>query len=183
MRELSLHILDIVQNSIAAGAFVVTISVTEQRSADKLTIAVTDDGRGMSKELAAAVVDPFTTTRTTRKVGLGIPMMKAGAQRCGGGLVLWSEPGKGTTLTATYQLTNIDRPPMGDLAGTMLALVAANPDSPDFVLHYCTESGEYAFDTREIRRVLGGVPLTAPEVLDWMQSNLKEGIQEIHGGA
>ncbi len=183
MRELSLHILDIVQNAIAAGASLVTIGIDEQTGSDLLAISVTDDGCGMPKELLKSVSDPFTTTRSTRKVGLGIPLMKAGALRCGGDLSIRSELGKGTALTATYRLSHIDRPPLGDIAETVVTLVACNPEKPDFVLNYRVDDLEYAFDTRQARNALGPVPLTTPEVLAWMSHNLKEGIQDLHGGA
>ncbi|MGI6151692.1 MAG: ATP-binding protein [Christensenellales bacterium] len=183
MRELSLHILDIVQNAIAAGASLVTIEIHEQRDRDLLSISVTDDGCGMPEELRKSVSDPFTTTRSSRKVGLGIPMMKASAIRSGGDLSIRSELGKGTELSATYRLDHIDRPPLGDIAETMITLVAGNPKGPDFVLHYRVDEREYAFDTRPIRSALGEVPLTAAEVLAWMRNHLKEGIQDLHGGA
>ena len=183
MRELSLHILDVVQNAIAAGASLVSIEIDEQKGSDLLTISVTDDGRGMPEELLESVSDPFTTTRSTRKVGLGIPLMKAGAIRSGGDLSIRSELGKGTALAATYRLSHIDRPPLGDIAETVVALVACNPKKPDFVLHYRVDAQKYAFDTRQVKNALGPVPLATPEVLAWMRDNLKEGIQDLHGGA
>ena len=183
MRELSLHILDIAQNSITAGASLVTIRIDEQSANDLLTIAIEDDGRGMSEELQKTVNDPFTTTRSTRKIGLGIPLMKAGALRSGGDLAIQSELGKGTKLTATYRLGNIDRPPLGNIAETILSLVAGNPHSPDFILDYRVGEASYSFDTRTIREALKGLPLNLPEVMAWIKDNLKEGIQELHGGA
>ena len=131
MKELSLNLLDIVENSTRAGASLVTIRVIEEPEADRLTLYIEDDGSGMSPELLEAVQDPFTTTRTTRKVGLGIPFLKEGAEMTGGSLDLWSREGEGTRVTATYGYSHIDRPPLGDLAETVVTLVQCH-DRTDF---------------------------------------------------
>jgi len=183
MRELSLHILDIAQNSIAAKASLVQIRINEQPESDLLTISVTDDGCGMDPELLKHAADPFTTTRSTRKVGLGIPLLEAGAARAGGGISVTSEVGKGTKIEATYQLNHIDRAPLGDVAETVATLVFSNPEGPDFLFSYRVGDREYDFDTREVKKALGGLPLSLPEVMAWARDNLKEGIQELHGGA
>ncbi|MBR4080184.1 MAG: sensor histidine kinase, partial [Clostridia bacterium] len=126
MRDLSLHVLDLAQNSITAGAKLVTVSIViDERG--WLTFTLADDGKGMSPELLARVTSPVATTRTTRKVGLGIPLMMENAQRTGGDLTIQSEVGVGTTLTVTMDTTNIDCLPLGDLAGTMLSLMLTNP--------------------------------------------------------
>ncbi|MDR1093080.1 MAG: ATP-binding protein, partial [Clostridiales bacterium] len=135
MRELSLHILDIVQNSIGAGAKTVRIGVAADTARDCLTIIIADDGKGMTKEFAENVTDPFTTTRTTRKVGMGLALFKAAAEDSGGSLKIESELGKGTTVTAVFGLSSIDRVPLGDLAGTMITLIRGAPDV-DYVLEY-----------------------------------------------
>ena len=134
MRDLSMHVLDIAQNSVKANAKTVSISFTEDVRR-WLTIVFTDDGDGMAPELLKKVTDPFTTTRTTRKVGLGIPLIKENAELTGGTVTIESEPGKGTTLTATFDLNHIDCPPMGEMCDTLLTLVLLNPDKPDFVFH------------------------------------------------
>lgn len=174
MRELSMHILDIAQNSIAAGAKLVQIDVTEDVASDVMTISVTDDGRGMPEEVVQKVADPFVTSRTTRRVGLGIPLLAAAAERCGGGVEISSEHGKGTTVTADFKLSHIDRAPLGNMAETLLALVVCNP-SLDFVYNYFRGSNSFNFDTREIRSELGGIPLSNPEVAAFIREFVAEG--------
>lgn len=181
MRDLSLHLLDLAQNSIKAGASLVSIRLTVDESG-WLTLTLKDDGCGMSPELLSRVTSPFATTRTTRKVGLGIPMMMENAQRAGGDLHIESEVGKGTTLTVTYDTRNIDSLPLGDLAGTILSLILANPDEPDFLFQGESPRGDGSFDTREIRAVLAGVPLNEPEIVAWMKDALNETIDPIFGG-
>ncbi|GHU98780.1 histidine kinase [Clostridia bacterium] len=179
MRELSLHILDIVQNSIGAGAKTVRIAVNADTARDTLTITIADDGKGMSKEFAANVTDPFTTTRTTRKVGMGLALFKAAAEDTGGSLKIESEQGKGTTVTAAFGLTSIDRVPLGDLAGTLLTLVRGAPDV-DYVLTCGSGSELAAADTRKIKKELDGVPIDTPEILIWLEEYIKE-LLETHG--
>ena len=131
MPELALHILDLVQNSVSAGATRVVVTIAWDTSADTLLISIEDDGKGMPPELLARVASPFTTTRTTRKVGLGIPLFKQLAEMCGGELTLQSTVGKGTKTQATFTASHMDLPPMGDLKGTMETLIIANPERPD----------------------------------------------------
>lgn len=181
MRDLSLHLLDLAQNSIKAGASLVTIRMTVDENG-WLTFELIDDGCGMTSELLSRVTSPFATTRTTRKVGLGIPMMMENAQRAGGDLTIESQVGKGTTLTVTYDTRNIDSLPMGDLAGTILSLILVNPDRPDFLFEGKSPTGEGSFDTREVRAVLAGVPLNEPAVTAWMKEALEETINPIFGG-
>ena len=118
MRELALHILDIAENSISAGASQVEISVVRNTRENQLVISVRDNGNGMDEEMLARVINPFVTSRTTRKVGLGIPMFNQAAEACNGGLTVDSQPGKGTEITATFQNNHIDRMPLGNLADT-----------------------------------------------------------------
>jgi signal transduction histidine kinase len=182
MRELSLHILDLAQNSLTAGAARLDILVAVDHGKDELTITLSDDGKGMSPEFVRQVVSPFTTTRTTRKVGLGIPMFKANAELTGGSFSIQSELGKGTTLQAVFVLSSIDRPPLGDLVSTMISLVVSNP-AFHFHLDYSVDGTSFVFDTEEIMGVLSGVPLDTPEVVAWMEEYLKEGMESLHGGA
>jgi hypothetical protein len=176
MRDLSLHVLDLVQNSVKAHARLVVVEITADPVRDRLTIVIEDDGDGMSEDLLARVKNPFTTTRTTRKVGLGIPLMEERAALTGGGLTIDSKLGQGTRLETWLGLHHIDRPPLGDLAGTMLSLVLMTPEGPDYVLRVHKPDFDFTFDTREIRQALGDVPLTTPEVVDWMRESLGEGI-------
>ncbi len=182
MRDLSLHLLDLAQNSITAGASLVTIRLTLGEDG-MLTMELTDNGKGMSPELLSRVTSPFATTRTTRKVGLGIPMMKENAEKAGGTFRLESEEGKGTTLTATLDTGNIDCLPMGDLSGTLLSLMLTNPLFPDFLFEGKSPKGEGSFDTREVRQALGSdIPFNEPSVAAWLKEALDEEINSIFGG-
>ena len=182
MRDLSLHLLDLAQNSITAGASLVTIRLTlgEDRM---LTMELTDNGKGMSPELLSRVTSPFATTRTTRKVGLGIPMMKENAEKAGGTFSLESEEGKGTTLKCSMDTGNIDCLPLGDLSGTLLSLMLTNPLFPDFLFEGKSPKGEGNFDTREVRQALGSdIPFNEPSVAAWLKEALDEEINSIFGG-
>ena len=181
MEELSLHLLDLIQNSVKAGASLIEIILTEM--AGLLTIELNDNGCGMSEEFLQRVESPFTTTRTTRKVGLGIPLFKQAALMAGGDFGIISRQGEGTRIKASFEINNIDRAPMGDLAGTILGQVLSTPVTPDYRLLYAVEDASFEFDTREIRRQLEGVPLDAPDVIAWMKDYLEEGIRELNGGA
>lgn len=178
MRDLSMHVLDIAQNSVSAGAKTVTISfaVDAQRW---LTLVFSDDGCGMSPAFLAKVKDPFTTTRTTRSVGLGIPLLVENATATGGGVDIQSEQGKGTVLTARFHLAHIDCPPMGKVCDTLLTLVVLNPETPDFVFIAAAHGQEASFDTRILRQALGDTPLNIPEVVDWMRESLDEEFKPI----
>lgn len=182
MRDLSLHLLDLAQNSISAGATLVKISIVIDENG-WLTMILEDDGRGMPPELLSRVTSPFATTRTTRKVGLGIPMMLENAEKTGGSLRIESTPGAGTVLTVTLNTHHIDCLPLGDLKGTLLSLILTNPDQPDFLFTGKTVQGECSFDTREIRQALGeGIPLNEPAVVSWMKEALTEETDPIFGG-
>lgn len=174
MRELSMHILDIAQNSIAAGAKMVRIDVVEDHAADTMTITVADDGSGMDLNTVERVRDPFVTSRTTREVGLGIPLFAAAAERCGGGLAITSAPGAGTTVKAVFGLSHIDRAPLGDIAGTLMALSVCNPDV-DFVYNRVQGDESFHLDTREVRAELDGVPLNHPEVAAFIRDYVEQG--------
>ena len=181
MRDISLHLSDIVQNSITAGASRVDISFRLDEN-KVLTVTVQDDGCGMDEELLRRVQSPFTTTRTTRKVGLGIPLLTQNAQLSGGGVRIESAVGKGTRIEAAFHTDSIDCLPVGDLAETMAALVLSNPDRPDFCLDCASPGGEMQFSTAEIRTALSGVSLAEPEVYQWILSSLREEIEPILGG-
>lgn len=173
MKELSLHILDIMQNSIAAGATLVRLSLIENTARDVLEFEVTDNGCGMPPELAEAVMDPFTTSRTTRKVGLGIPLLKAAAEQTGGGITLSSKEGVGTTIRARFGYSHIDRQPLGDMAGTMLGLITSY-ETVDFIYRHKVEEREYILETKKMRELLGGVSFQEPAVTLWLSEYLKE---------
>ena len=182
MRDLSLHMLDLAQNCITAGATLVEMELVQSQDG-VLRMVICDNGCGMDEEMAKKAQSPFTTTRTTRKVGLGIPLTKENAELTGGCLTVHSEKGKGTCITAQFLTTSIDCLPLGDVAGTLVSLVAAHPESPDFVLFCRTTLGEMRFDTREVKGVLQGVSLNEPEVVLWMNQSLQEEIQPLFGGS
>ncbi len=173
MRELSLNVLDIVQNSISANATLIEIQLFEHIQKDLLEINIFDNGKGMTEEQVKSVIDPFFTTRTTRKVGLGIPLFKMAAEMSGGRLDIKSEVGKGTKVYTSYGYSNVDRMPVGDMNGTVSMLIRMNPDI-DFVYTHSLDENSYTLDTRELREQLDDVPLDTPDVIDWIEEYLKE---------
>lgn len=182
MEEISLHVLDIVENSLSASATLIKVIVDENTALDVLSIVIEDNGKGMSKEFLSKVTNPFVTTRTTRNVGLGIPLFMQGAKQAGGDFIINSELGKGTRICATYKLSHIDRPPIGDMSGTIQALVICNPDI-DFEYIRKYDENEFVLDTRKLREVLGSeVPLNSPMVQEWIREYLHEGEDELFGG-
>ena len=173
MKELSLNILDIAKNSVKAEATCIEISLIEENGIRTLTIR--DDGCGMSPEFLRNVTDPFTTTRTTRPVGMGLPLFKLAAEQADVKLTITSQQGEGhgTTVQATFRIDHLDCVPVGDVAGTMVTLIQGSPDI-DFEFLYRTDAGEKRLSTREMREVLGDVPLDTPEVLAWVSELLNE---------
>ncbi|HZX46405.1 MAG TPA: ATP-binding protein [Clostridia bacterium] len=178
MRDISLHVLDIANNSLEADASLIEISVEEDTVNNILRIQIKDNGRGMDRETAKKAVDPFYTSRKTRKVGLGLPLLKASCDRCGGSFGVKSGPGKGTEIHASFQYDNIDRPPLGDMPETIFSLVILNP-SIDFVYRHSHNSQVFTMDTRELKEVLQGLPLNTPEVAGWLSQHLKEGVSNL----
>ena len=183
MREISLHLLDIAENSVAAQSHNICIEINENLKSDLLTVRVTDDGRGMSEETAKQVLDPFYTTRTTRKVGLGIPLLKLAAEMAEGGLSLVTESGKGTKIEASFRHSHIDRMPLGDIAVTFLTLLISYPNIHwvfDYrVIDHSGESYEYNFDDTELKAELGDMSMTEPDILKFVRSMFEEGIQAL----
>jgi len=173
MRELALHILDIAQNSLRAEASRISILIEEDYERDCLTIEIADNGRGMLKEEIAKALDPFYTTRTTRKVGLGLSLFQANCQAAGGDLAMESEPGKGTKVKVWLVLSHIDRPPLGDLPATLVTLIAGSP-KVEFVLEHRSGEQAYRFTTQELKGILGEIPLNQPKVIQWIKDYLQE---------
>lgn len=163
MKDLSLHILDIAHNSIRAKAKNISIKISEDVIKDRLSISITDDGSGMSADQLESITDPFFTTRTTRKVGLGIPLIKQRADECNGSFSIKSELGKGTELYMDFQQSHLDLPELGDIAGVISGLCCSCPDIR-FVFDYNKADIEYHFDTEEVLEVLDGLPINTPEV-------------------
>jgi hypothetical protein len=180
LREISLHILDIVENSLNAGATCVTIEVLEDTRADRLIIRVADDGRGMDAEMLQRVSDPFFTTRTTRRVGLGIPFLKQATELCDGAFTIESAPGKGTTVTAAFRHSHINRMPLGDVPNTILTLVVGNPQA-DFVYRHVFNERIFEFDPRPIKAELGDVPLSEPSVIEYLRREISDSLAQIYG--
>ena len=173
-----MHVLDIAQNSIKAKATLVTVRFVRNEKG-VITFSVQDNGCGMTPEFLSRVTDPFTTSRTTRKVGLGIPMLKQSAEMCGGEFGIESEVGVGTTIHASFDTTNIDCIPMGDICGSLLSLVMLNPDEPEFLFQASSPSAEASFDTRQVKEVLSGVPLNEPDIVVWMKESIEEEFKPI----
>ena len=171
MKELSLNILDIAENSVKAGAALVQILLTQRQ--DTLTITIADNGCGMTPEVLRSVTDPFYTTRTTRKVGLGLPLFREAAETAGGKMTIRSKEGVGTTVEASFELGNIDLPPLGDVPGSIVNLVQCNPEL-DFIFRVESDGETFCMDTREIREILQGVPLSSPEVALFLREYLEE---------
>ena len=178
MTEISLNILDVAENSTRAQASLITIVVDVSTADDYLKVVIADDGCGMTAEQVEKVTDPFFTTRSTRKVGLGVPFFKMAAESTGGSFDIISEPGVGTTVTAVFGFSNIDRMPLGDISSTIHNLIVYHPDS-DFFFRYRVDGREFTLDTREMREVLGGVPLDVPEVSAYIKEYLDENKKEI----
>ena len=175
MKDLSMHIMDILQNSTRAGATEVTLEVLEDVAADTLTIRFIDNGCGMDAETVQKVINPFFTTR---KVGLGLPLLKQNTEQTGGSLDIQSEKGKGTTVTAVFGRSHLDRPPMGDLAGTVVLTASAYPDIR-FIFHYHNGETDYVFDTVEVNEALDGISIQEPEVIQYLKEMIQENIGNV----
>ncbi len=157
------------------------LEVVEDLSADTLIIRVRDNGRGMEKQECSKVVDPFHTSRTTRRIGLGLPLIQMSTQRCEGHLKIESEMGKGTLIEALYRHSHWDRPPLGNMADTLQTILVGNPMLDFHYLHRVDERS-FSIAASEINEILGGVPLTQPEILQWLQGYLKENLAILYGG-
>ena len=183
MREIALHLLDIAENSVAAGGKNISVHVLEDLVRDRLTVSVIDDGCGMDAATVEQVQDPFYTTRTTRSVGLGIPLLKLAAEQADGSFNLQSEPGKGTWVEAEFRHSHIDRMPLGDLSATFLTLLISHPQV-DWTFLYRVTSGnkdsrEFLLESADLKRELGDISLTEPEVLTFLRGIFEEGVEEV----
>ena len=178
MRELSLNVLDVAQNSVTAGAALIEIVVRQSTAEKTLEIGIFDDGKGMTEEQVRAVRDPFFTTRTTRKVGLGVPLFKMAAEMTGGSLEIESAVGVGTKVRAFFHTDHVDFVPLGDMANTIVTLAAMN-EAIRFLYRFEIDGRAFTFDTREIRAVLGDVPMNDPAIMNWMTAYINENIQAI----
>ena len=182
MNELSLYLLDIMQNSIKAKATLINLDIIKDIDEDKLTIKIVDNGCGMSEEVLSKVLSPFYTTRTTRKVGLGLPLFKELAELCEGSFKIESKEGLGTTLTATFRLNNIDLPPLGNWVDTFYILVINDEDVDIKYNHKVikdNETREFVFDTIEIKNILDGMSIKDFSLMQWAKDYIKNGLEEI----
>jgi len=173
MNDLSMHILDIIQNSLSAGASLIELDVWEDVLNNLLTITIKDNGKGMTPEQVAMVTDPFFTSRTTRKVGMGLPLYRQSAEQSGGALKVESEVGAGTTVTATFAYDHIDRPPLGDLANAVVLMMAANQNH-QFRFTYQYNDRSYSINTQEINEALDGMPIHEVQVIKMIQQIIEE---------
>jgi hypothetical protein len=171
MEDLSLHILDIVENCITAKASRIEVKITEDTAENLLTVEMNDNGKGMSKELLENATDPFYTTRTTRKVGLGIPLLAQSARESNGDISVKSKIGEGTSIKATFQYNHIDRRPLGDIGQTMIILIMSNPDI-DFLYEHKKNDKSYILDTAEMKKELDGIPINNPEVIKIIKNDI-----------
>lgn len=176
MRDISMHIMDIIQNAITAKATEIMLCIVEER--DELNIEIKDNGYGMSSQMLSMVTDPYTTSRMTRKVGLGIPLFKQNAERTGGHFTIESEKGKGTKVKAIFISQHYDCLPMGDVAGAIVLLVATNPHI-DFSYVHKIADREYSFDTKEVKNMLGGVPISEREIMKFLKNMIVENIEDL----
>jgi len=181
MKELSLNLLDVATNSITAGATTIRLNIIYHIPTNTLNMTIEDNGCGMSKEMLDKVCDPFTTSRTTRKVGLGLPLFKQSAESTGGSFEITSTLGKGTLVSATFKTNNIDCMPMGDLTGTLITLLQYAP-TIRWVATYGVDDREFVFDTDEVKAILGEVSMDSPEVLSFLRDYIKQNINTINGG-
>ena len=183
MNELSLYILDITQNSITADSKNVYLIITRSKRLNKLIIDIKDDGKGMDEEMVKKVSDPFFTTRTTRKVGLGIPLFKELCELCEGTLTIESKVGVGTHLEGTFKLDSIDLPPLGNLVDTLYILIT-NPQNVEIYYEEVVEKIDgtiksFKFSTVEIKEALDGMSLNEPFVMEWFKDFVRDNEKEL----
>lgn len=178
MKELSLHVLDLMENSLTANSKDVYLTIEDSLKDNKYSFTIVDNGKGMSPEFLAKVTDPYTTTRTTRKVGLGLPLIKMNTENAGGGMSIESKVGEGTTLKFWFQHDHLDRPPLGDIEGTIVMLCSQHEDI-HIVYTHKTDEGEFVFDTNEVKEALGGATMNDLSVIRFLKEMIKENLEEI----
>ncbi len=179
MKELAMHVYDLMENSTAANSTEVKLTIRDSLKDNIYAFTIEDNGKGMTPEFMAKVTDPYTTSRTTRKVGLGLPLIKMNTENCGGGMKLQSEVGKGTRLDFWFQHNHWDRPPMGDIAGTIVMLCAAHEDI-HIIYKHITDEDEFVFDTDEIHEALDGMSMNDVKVMGWLKDMVQENLEAIH---
>lgn len=178
MEELSFHIVDIVQNSVAAGASRIDVRIFESEREDLLRISIIDNGSGMNEQTVQNVQDPFYTTKSYKKVGLGVPLFKETALHCDGGFVIDSEPGRGTDITASFRKSHIDLPPMGNLSDTVLCSIVGS-ENVNIVFEIKQDSDEFVISTDDIREQVGDVSLSHPEIYAFLRDYINENLMNL----
>lgn len=178
MRELSLNVLDIAQNSIKANASLIEIELSESTEKKELLIGIYDNGKGMTPEQVQSVTDPFFTTRTTRKVGLGIPFFKMAAEMTDGSFGIESEVGVGTKVRAVFRTDHLDFTPVGDMCSTIVILITMNL-SVDFVYKRKLDEKQFTVDTRQLKEILGDVPLNEPSIVSWLTDYIRDNTKQL----
>jgi anti-sigma regulatory factor (Ser/Thr protein kinase) len=177
MEDLSLHILDVVENSITAGAKTVRIQIREDTKKNRLTIRIVDNGRGMDKDMLKKAVDPFFTTKDKRRIGLGLSLLGQAAQQSMGGLSITSKKSKGTSISARFQYDHIDRKPLGNIEQTMVVLIAGNPEI-NFVYEHKRNSHAYRIDIRKLRKSLTDIPINHPKVIKYIKDDIRKWLND-----
>lgn len=179
MEDISLHILDIAENSISADATLIKISISEDTAKDLFSVEIEDNGRGIPEDMMSKVLDPFCTTRTTRKVGLGLPLLAQAARETGGDIYVRPGSTSGTIVTANFKKSHIDMKPLGNIAETLVVLIAGNPHV-DFMFTYTKNSNVFSLDTRRIKNELDGVPINSSPVLSFLRDYIKKSLHDIN---
>jgi anti-sigma regulatory factor (Ser/Thr protein kinase) len=179
MEDLSLHVLDIVENSIRAGATLIDISIDENTKKNILIIRIKDNGHGINKKDLNKVLDPFYTTKKGKKIGLGLALLAQSAQEAQGDIRIQSEPGKGCEIVATFVYDNIDRKPLGNTGETIMALIGTHADKIDFIYQHRKNNRGFEINTREIRSVLDGVPIFSPAVMSFLRQKISGELRRI----
>jgi hypothetical protein len=173
--------MDLIENGLNAGATLIELMVNEDRSANRLTITIRDNGHGIPEELVNEVLSPFFTTRTTRRVGLGLSLFREASRRCEGSFDLKSEEGKGTEVRATFRLNHIDLAPLGEMGSTLSCLIMGNP-GVDFLYRHRVDDRAFELDTRQVKSELEGVDINEPEVVQYIGALINESLSELGAG-
>jgi len=181
VKELSLHILDVAENGISAGADLICIEVIEDLQQNRLALTIADNGSGIPADQIDRAIDPFYTSRTTRRVGLGLSLLNAAARQCNGSMRIESDVGKGTKIVAEFVHDHIDRAPLGDMAGTMITLILGSP-AIDFEYRHQVDEAEFVMNTRQVKDAFDGLPVTAPQVFQYIMKTLRTGEKRLFSG-
>lgn len=182
MQDLSLHLLDIVENSIKAEATLVEISITEDIQKNKLILVIKDNGSGIVADQPHQALDPFYSTKKSNRIGLGLSLLNQATEQAGGGVQLQSDRNSGTTITATFKLDHIDRKPLGNIGETLIALISSQGEKIDFIYRHQNGDQVFELDTREIKDQLGNVTITNPQVINFLKKNIIDNLEKMKIG-